>query len=278
MSPNLFIFFTLESEYRMMRYLRLWRRFVITAFVRQAEYRFNFMVGVGEGLAQLALPVLTFFLLYRFTDEVAGWSRAEALMLTGMYRIVDGLISLQIAPNLHAISGYVRRGDLDFLLLRPVSSQFLVSLRLLSLPEAVNVLIGLGLTIYAGNAAGVEWTATGVALAIALGLTGLLALYALWFFMSSLAFWLVQVDTLTSLFPELFATARYPVSFFKGFVRALLTFAFPVAFVTTFPVEALRGVLDPRLLLAGVVLAAAALTGAHLFWNYAVRHYASASS
>ena len=56
----------------MMRYLRLWRQFVVTAFVREAEYRINFFVDVGEGLAQLALVVLTFLLLYRFTDEVAG--------------------------------------------------------------------------------------------------------------------------------------------------------------------------------------------------------------
>jgi ABC-2 type transport system permease protein len=84
----------------MWRYLRLWRRFVIMAFVREAEYRVNFAVSVLEGIAQLALALLTFALLYRYTDTVAGWSADEALMLVGVYRAMDGLLALQVAPNM----------------------------------------------------------------------------------------------------------------------------------------------------------------------------------
>src|SRR5215212_4072331 len=259
----------------MIRYLRLWRQFAITAFVREAEYRMNFVIGVGEGLAQLALAVISFLLLYRFTDQVAGWTQAEVLMLVGVYRIVEGLITLQIAPNMRAITGYIRSGEMDFMLLRPVSSQFLVSLRTLALPEGVNVLIGMLLVLYAGGAADVQW---GVLAAGAFGLCGLLMLYALWLFMVTFAFWLVQIDNLDTFFYSLFETARYPVTFFKGLLRALLTFAFPVAFATTFPTQALRGQADLRLLPVGVVLAAALLFGTHVFWNFAVRHYSSASS
>jgi ABC-2 type transport system permease protein len=262
----------------MLRYLRLWRQFVITAFVREAEYRVNFVIGIGEGLAQLALAVVSFWLLYRFTDQVAGWSQAEVLLLVGVYRIVDGLISMQIAPNMRAITGYIRRGEMDFMLLRPVSSQFLVSLRTLDLPEAANVLIGLALAIYAGSLAGVRWSAANVLAAGAFGLSGLALLYTLWFVLMTFSFWLVQVDNLDTFFYSLFETARYPVVFFKGLLRGLLTFVLPVAFATTFPAEALRGQADLRLLPVGLALAAAALLGANRFWNYAVRHYSSASS
>ncbi len=261
----------------MTRYLRLWRQFVVTAFVREAEYRVNFLVSVGEGLIQLALAVFTFVLLYRFTDEVAGWSRAEVLMLVGIYRVVDSVIAMQIAPNVTAISGYIRTGEMDFLLLRPVSSQFLVSLRRLALPEAVNGLIGLGLAIYAGNLAGVRWTMLGIGEAAVLGVCGLILLYSLWFCLVTCAFWLQSLP-LDNLFYQIFETARYPVSFFKGLVRMLLTFAFPVAFATTFPAQALLGEIDHRLLPAGIILAALALVATHRFWTYAVRHYSSASS
>ena len=262
----------------MWRYLRLWRRFAVTAFVRAAEYRFNFLVGAGEGLAQLALAIFTFLLLYRYTDEVAGWSRNEALLLVGIYRIVEGVLALQIAPNLMAIPNAVQDGDMDFVLLRPVSSQFLVSLRTFSLPEVANVLIGIILTVYAGNLAGVRWSITGIIEALAFGICGIVLLYALWFAIVTCSFWLVQMTTINTLFYSLFETARYPVSFFKGVVRAFLTFAVPVAFATTFPSEALLGRADGRLLPAGLVLAAVALVATHRFWNYAVRHYSSASS
>jgi ABC-2 type transport system permease protein len=262
----------------MVRYLRLWRQFVITAFMREAEYRMNFVIGVGEGVAQLALAVGSFWLLYRFTDQVAGWTQAEVLILVGFYRIIEGLVGMQIAPNMRAISGYVRRGEMDFMLLRPVSSQFLVSLRTLNLPEAANVLIGLGLVVYAGNLADLRWSLSNVLAAGAFGLIGLALMYALWFFLATFSFWLVQVDNLDTFFYSLLETARYPVVFFKGLLRALLTFVLPVAFATTFPAQALRGQADLRLLPVGLALAAAALLGTHVFWNYAVRHYSSASS
>ncbi len=261
-----------------MSYLRLWWRFVVISFVHVMEYRVNFVFSVLEGVVQLLLAVLTFGLLYRFTDVVAGWSQAEVLMLVGIYRVVDAVISLQIAPNMTAISGYIRHGDLDFILLRPVSSQFLVSTRLVALPAAVNALIGIALTVYAGKAAGVRWSAEGIVGAAGFLSCGVVLLYCLWFFTVTFSFWLVQVDNLDYLFYGVFEAARYPVSFFKGLVRALLTFAFPVAFVTTFPTRALLDGPDVRLLLLGGVLAGAGLVGTHLFWNRAVRHYSSASS
>src|SRR2546429_6819000 len=102
---------TRRLEPEMMRYLRLWRRFAVISFVREVEYRVNFLLSVGEGGAQLALAVVTFLLIYRFTPRVAGWSQAQVLLLVGIYRIVDGILNLQIAPNMLAISGYIRRGE-----------------------------------------------------------------------------------------------------------------------------------------------------------------------
>jgi len=260
------------------RYARLWWRFVVMAFVREMEYRVNFLVGVLEGIAQLALAVLTFALLYSYTEEIAGWTQAEALMLVGIYRAADGVLSLQVRPNMFRIPEYVARGDLDFYLLRPVSSQFLVSLRWLRLPEAVNVLIGLGLAVYAGERAGVDWSVASMLSAGVLVACSLVILYSIWFASVTLSLWLVKLDQLAWLFYAGWETARYPVNYFKGLVRTLLTFVFPVAFATTFPTEVLLGQFDSRLLLVGVALAAASLFLTHRFWTYALRYYSSASS
>jgi ABC-2 type transport system permease protein len=261
-----------------MHYLRLWRQFAVNAFVREAEYRANFVIGLVEGLIQLGLAVLTFGLLYRFTDEVAGWTQAQILMLVGVYRAVDGLFGLLLAPNLLRISGYIQQGDMDFILLRPVASQFYVSLRVLNLPELPNALIGMGLVVYAGQHAGVVWTPAGVALAVGFALCGMALLYALWFAVITCAFWFIQIDATDGIFYSILDTAQYPVSFFKGFVRTLLTFVVPVAFATTFPTQALLGVADPWMLVAGLGLSLAAQFATHRFWNYAVRHCSSASS
>jgi viologen exporter family transport system permease protein len=183
-----------------------------------------------------------------------------------------------VAPNMVAIGSAIRRGDMDYVLLRPVSSQFLVSTRILALSECANVVIGIGITGYAVNAAGVRVSVGGVLEAGLLLLCGVLVLYAVWFAIMTCSFWLIQINTLDVLFFAVFEAARYPVAYFRGAMRALLTFVVPVAFATTFPVEALLGRADPRLVPLGLGLMAASLVLTHLFWNVAVRSYSSASS
>lgn len=260
------------------RHARLWWRCVLNALARETEYRANAFATVAEGAAQVALAVVTFLVVYQFTPSIGGWTRSQALILVGIYRIAEGLINVQVAPNMVAIGGAIRRGDMDYVVLRPVSSQFLVSARTLALSECANVAIGLGITAYAVHAAGVGWSVGGLLRATVLLLCGVMLLYAVWFAIMTCSFWLVQVNNLDVLFFAVFEAARYPVAYFSSAIRALLTFVVPVAFATTFPVEALLGRVDVRLIPLGLGLAAIALVLTHLFWNVAVRSYSSASS
>ncbi len=261
----------------MISHLRLWRQFWITAFVREAAFRANFFVSAFSALTQVALALITFALIFQFVPSIAAWTQAQVLLVVGIYRIVDGIVSAQIAPNMRAIDGYVEKGDLDLLLMRPVASQLLISTRLVQLPELINIPIGLALVAYAGAQAGVVWSITGIGAAAVFLLCGIVVLYALWFMLMTLAVWLTW-SPFEGIFYSLFDTARYPVDFFPGGVRALLTFVVPAAFATTFPAEALLGRADPRMLPVGLALAAGALLASHLFWNYALRRYSSASS
>jgi ABC-2 type transport system permease protein len=260
------------------RHARLWWRCVLNALSRETEYRVNAFATMAEGAAQVTLAVVTFLVVYQFTPSIGGWTRPQALILVGMYRIVEGLINVQVAPNMVAIGGAIRRGDMDYVLLRPVSSQFLVSARTLALSECANVVIGVGITVYAVHAAGVGWSLVGLLQATVLLLCGVMLLYAVWFAIMTCSFWLVQVNNLDTLFFAVFEAARYPVAYFSSAIRALLTFVVPVAFATTFPVEALVGRLDGRLVPVGLGLTGISLVLTHLFWNVAVRSYSSASS
>jgi len=132
--------------------------------------------------------------------------------------------------------------------------------------------------LYAAHAAGVQWSAGDELQAGIVLCCGVVLLYAVWFAIMTCSFWLVQVNNLDVLFFAVFEAARYPVGYFRGAMRALLTFVVPVAFATTFPTDALLGRVDPRLVPLGLGLAALSLVATHRFWNLAVRSYSSASS
>lgn len=260
------------------RHLRLWRRFLIMAFCREAEYRVSLWLGIATAILETMLAIAGFSFLYDYTEAINGWSLPQIVVLAGIYRIVRGVSEMQIAPNMREVSGAIRSGDMDFVLLRPVSSQFLVSLRKLSLSQGISIPIGLGTVIYAGHLAGVSWHPLTIAEAVMFVLCGLVLLYTLWFAIVTLSFWLVQVDTLDTLFYSLFVAARYPISFFQRPLRLLFTFVVPLAFATTFPAQALLGTIDHRMLPVALLVAALDLALTHWFWRYATQHYVSASS
>jgi ABC-2 type transport system permease protein len=113
---------------------------------------------------------------------------------------------------------------------------------------------------------------------VAMLLSGIIIVYALWLVMVSFAFWFVKIDNITELFFAFYEAGRYPVTVYRGAVRALLTFVVPIAFVTTFPASALLGRLDQATAITGFALAIGLFIVSNRFWDFAIKHYSSASS
>jgi ABC-2 type transport system permease protein len=260
------------------RHLRLWRRFLAQAVVRETHYRAHFLTTLVVGLVQLGLGVVPILLLFGYADEVRGWSRAEVIALVGMYQIASGLMATFVAPNLNRMTTYITEGELDGVLLRPVSSQFYLTLRWINVAELSNVASGIVVLVLGLVQAGVTPNALEILQAIVLAATGLVLLVCVWSAMSFLAFWLQSVNPIGVIFLNVVEAGRYPLVFFPTAVRAFLTFAFPVAFATTFPIQALSGGLDWLLVAGGIGLAALAVTLVRLLWHRGIRSYASASS
>ena len=174
----------------------------------------------------------------------------EALVVVGWFTLLQGVLEGAVNPSLTAVVEHIRKGTLDFVLLKPADAQFLVSTArfepwrvdqrahrrsssscyafhsLGQVPSPVGVLPSLVLLVHGGAAA-------------------LLALDP----DVSAAFCVVKVDNLTYLFSSIFDAARWPVDVFRGALRIVFTFVIPLALMTTFPAEALLG----RLPLAALV-------------------------
>jgi ABC-2 type transport system permease protein len=264
--------------HRIWRHLRLWRRFLSQAVVRETHYRMHFLTTLLVGLVQLGLGIVPILLLFGYTSEVQGWSRAEVISLAGMFQVVTGLMAAFVAPNLNRMTTYLTEGELDGVLLRPVSSQFYLTLRWINVAELSNVASGVVVLVLGLLQADVVPALSQIVQALVLVACGLVLLTSVWSAMSFLAFWLQSVDSIGVIYLNLIEAGRYPLVFFPVAVRAFLTFAFPVAFASTYPVQALSGDLGWTPVGDGLALAAVAVTLVRLLWRRGLRTYSSASS
>jgi viologen exporter family transport system permease protein len=264
--------------HRQWRHVRLWRRFFAQAVVRETHYRAHFVTTLIVGIVQLGLGIIPILLLYGYTKQVRGWSQPDVIALVGMFQIVTGVIAAFVAPNLNRMTTYITNGELDGVLLRPVSSQFYLTLRWIDVAELGNVVSGVVMLVLGVVFSGASPNALEIIQATVLAACGLVLLASAWCALSFLAFWLQSVTAIGYIYLNLVESGRYPLVFFPIGVRAFLTFAFPVAFASTFPAQALRGDLGWLPVAGGVVLAVVAVTLVRALWGFGLRSYSSASS
>lgn len=242
------------------------------------QYRYDFLIdGVIEVLWS-ATALVPLIVVFGGRATVAGWAFGEALLVTGWFTLLQGVLEGAISPSLTSVVEHIRKGTLDFVLLKPADAQFLVSTARFSPLRAINVVTALVVFAFAFHRLGRAPTAGGVALALTLLVAAVAVLYSLWILTVSAAFYFVRIDNLTFLFGSIFDAARWPVTMFRGAVRFAFTFVVPLALMTTYPAQALLGTLDATTFVASLGGAAVFVAVSRAFWLRSIGRYTSASS
>ena len=107
---------------------------------------------------------------------------------------------------------------------------------------------------------------------------GLVIGYAIWLMSVVWVFWTERLSNAGFVFYTFLELGRLPIQAFRGVVRMGLTFALPMAFMTTAPTEALMGLFSLKKAVASLSLAALFLVASSCAWRVGLRSYASASS
>jgi len=262
----------------MMRYLRLLGVQLRTSVLLAMQYRWDFFLeGLIEAIWTLT-AVVPLMVVYRDRAAVAGWSYGEALLVIGWFTLLQGVIEGAINPSVTQVVEHVRKGTLDFVLLKPADAQFLVSTARFQPWRATNVLVSIAIFVWAFTLIGRGPTATALAVGGLLFVTSVATLYAFFILTVSAAFIVVRVDNLTYLFSSVFDAARWPVTVFRGALRVVFTFIIPLAVLTTFPAEALLGRLSFERAALAVGIALFMLLLSRFVWTRAIGRYTSASS
>jgi len=246
------------------------------------QYRVDFLVRGLIAFLWSAITLIPLLVVFGVRKQVAGWSFPEALVVVAWFTLLRAVLEGAVSPSLTAVVEHVRKGTLDFVLLKPADAQFLVSTAKFEPWRFVDVAGALVLFAYAFAKLG-RWPSPGQVAAglLFLGLA-VVILYSIWILVVSAAFWVVKVDNLSYLFGSLFDVGRWPIDVLRGVWRGSLTVVFtvvfPVALMTTYPALALLGRLDLK-------TAALALAGGLAFsviarrvWRRALAMYTSASS
>ncbi len=272
-------------------YLKVLALFARNSLVRDMTFRANFLVEMASSLAWMAMNLAFYILVFEYTPMLGagtGWGKHEFFVFLATTYVVNGLVQGLFMTNADEFSEMIRTGSLDFALLKPIDTQFLVSLQRIEWASVANLAFGATLMVYALVQLGHLPSPLHAALYLVYVACGVTILYGLMIALAASSVWLGRNQTLYDFWFYITNFARYPREIYRGTfgspLRWFFTFIIPVLVVINVPARFLAGPLAPReageWLLPGFALVAAvvSLAGSRWLFHRALSSYRSASS
>lgn len=257
-------------------YSALWKNSV----TREMMFKGNFLLWIVVEMAWFALQLGFISVLYLHTEAIGTWTKWQVVLLVGTSHFIQQIFQTFFLVNCINLSELVRSGKLDFLLMLPINTRFLLSLRQVDLGGFINATSALGVMVYAGLELQLTPTLPMILGFGAFCFLGICIHYCLMFSLATVSFWTVKAQGIVYGYYNLFNIARMPDDAFpkRGIFRSVFTFVLPVLLVSNVPARLLTERLTSASTLLLVGLAVVCAIVSEWLWRLSLKHYTSASS
>ena len=256
-------------------YGALWKN----SIVREMQFKVNFILWIVVELLWFALQLMFIAVIYSHTDRIGDWTQWQVVFLMGTSTFIQQLFSAIFLSNLTQLSELVRTGKLDFMLLLPANTRFLISFRQVDLGGFVNAGVAVGVMWYAGAQLELSPGAAQLGGFLLLVLASVAIHYSLMLILATTSFWTVRAQGIVWGYYSFFNIARLPDAAFRGAFKAFFTFALPMLLVANVPAKLVLEKLGSPLEILLLAAMSGALVGlSEAVWRFSLRHYTSASS
>jgi len=241
-------------------------------------YRADTVVSILLNLMWLGWELLSLNIIFSNTTTIGGWGIGELIALLGIFRLVNTLMVSLIWPNTEKFNASVRDGSLDYTLLQPADSMFLVTFSRMVVWRVWDLILAAVLIVVGINMTQVVMTPLQLLGFIFLTISGTIVIYSLWIVLIAATFWFIKFDNNVTILQALLDAGRYPSTVYPVWLRLIVTFVVPIAVATTVPLQALRGDLSLGQMALFLGVGAASLLVARQVWKGGVKKYSGASS
>lgn len=241
------------------RYGRVFLTFARNSLIRDMTFRTNFILQCVSSLGWTAMNVGFYLIIFEHTTSIGegtGWDRDRFFLFIATTWFINSLVQAFFMPNAQEFSEMIRTGGLDFALLKPIDTQFLISFRRVDWSQLSNFFVG-------GVIAAVSLWNLGhrevdpmvpsplsVVLYLIFLVCGILIMYSLMVALSATSVWLGRNQSLYNFWFYITNFSRYPMEIYnRGWGRPLFgffTFVIPILLVVNVPARLLAKPLSPR--------------------------------
>src|SRR5947209_2297902 len=132
-------------------YFRVFLTFARNSLVRDMTFRANFIIDCVSSMSWMLMNLGFYLLVFKYTTEIGkdtGWHKFGFFVFLATGLFINSIVQAFFMPNTEEFSEMIRTGGLDFALLKPIDTQFFVSLQKVDWSSLSNFLFAAVLLAY----------------------------------------------------------------------------------------------------------------------------------
>lgn len=278
-------------------YGKVFLTFARNSLIRDMTFRANFIFQCISSVSWTAMNVGFYLIIFQYTTSIGegtGWQQDEFFLFLATTWFINSIVQAFFMSNAEEFSELIRTGGLDFALLKPIDTQFLISFRRIEWSSLSNFFAGLliaGYSLHGMATRDVEPYVPSLAMFVLylfFVMCGVAIMYSVMICLAATSVWLGRNQTLYDFWFYITNFSRYPMEIYnRGWGTALLglfTFVIPVLVVVNVPARVLAMPLHPRaswelpLMAWAVIATLGSLAFSRWLFRKSLLSYRSASS
>lgn len=262
---------------RITKYVEIFYALFKASFITDLEYRANFITHLFIDVLWYLAQIIAMESLFLHTPRIGHWGIEEVRVFLGMLFIIDSIYMIFLDSNIGRLSDRVRKGDLDLLLVKPVNSQFMVSLQKMSIANIGNLVLSIGWLFYSLSLLP-QFNYFKLLWLIVVIPCGLMVFYTIRFTFSATAVIFSRSENIHFLWYQIFKLGIRPDSIYVPWFRLIVLTILPVGMIASVPSRILIDELPVGLLIWSILYSPLLMLFTTRFWKFCLKHYSSASS
>ncbi len=277
-------------------YLAVFLTFLRNSLIRDLSFRSNFVIECIASFSWMLMNLGFYLLVFQYTTSIGagtGWGKYEFFVFLATTMLINSIVQAFFMPNAEEFSELIRKGGLDFALLKPIDTQFLISCQRVDWSALTNFCFGLILLAYGmwnlmtRPENPLQLHPLAVILYPVYILCGVAMLYSLTIALAAITIWMGRNQSIYDFWFYITNFSRYPMEIYNGKfgdpMRWFFSFVIPILLVVNIPARLLAWPFDREgvtsvLPIFSLVATLVSVIGSRWIFTRALLSYRSASS
>ncbi|MFZ2206176.1 MAG: ABC-2 family transporter protein [Microgenomates group bacterium] len=226
---------------------------------------------IGKIIRFAFLFILLFFIFSK-TRVLKGYSIQQVALFYMVFNLID-TISQILFREVYRFRSLVVNGSLDTILLKPYHPFLRILVGGVDILDMILLIPYTIITIVI--ASGIVPIGQNIFLFFVLLINSLWIATSFHILVLALGILTTEVDHTILIYRDLTSLGRFPMAIYQEPIRSIFTFVLPIGIMTSFPSQALLGILSWDMFLISFILSSILFIVSMSMWNFALKQYQS---